>query len=220
MITKLSVSAAALAALGLAAPAMAENLYGQGSTVDIEVEVEQIAVLEVESASARMFLDDESDPFMGRGSTGGSFDAEDLAVLKLSTNFDIDALEVDFPKVRGGTTADGRIRNFDGSTQFGRAIGRNNGEILGVWPQAGTLSAPNGSIIGGGGGIFGNPADGNPIQVTGPHRDNDTNGFGNGVHYFGLGVSTNWTRTTNDGPMFAEPDVYDITLTATIVPDA
>jgi len=216
---KLAASAAALAT-AFAGPAMAQSLSGSPATVDIDVIVDQIAELSVTDDTGVMVVDDSNDNFMGNPA-GANPDGDGsifnningtLAELKLSTNFDVSNIQVDFPKVQGGN-ANGRIRNFTNTTYFGEAIGGGNGHTLGVWPQVGVLDGPGGTITGGGGVMQGNPADGSPIMA-----DNNGSAFDNGDHHLALGVSTNWTRTANGEPLYAEPDTYSIQLTATIVP--
>lgn len=206
MIRKLSVSAAALAALGFAVPAMANPV-----TVDIDVVVQQVAELNVLAGAASMTIDDSSDTFMGQPSSGGSsFDAADLAVIQLNTNFDVTSIDITYDKVDD-------IAGFGTGVWFGEAIGGGTNNTLGVWPQAGVLDSPTGSVIGGGGGMIGNDSS----SSTAPIVRTNTGGapFGNGMHYIGLGVSTNWDRVPAAGPeVFAAPDTYSIELTATIVP--
>lgn len=206
MIRKLSVSAVALAALGFAAPAMANPV-----TVDIDVVVQQVAELNVLEGSASMTIDDSSESFMGQPSSGGdSFDAADLAVIQLNTNFDATSVDISYDKVDD-------IFTFGSGFWFGEAIGADTGNTLGVWPQAGVLDSPTGSVIGGGGGMIGNDSS----SATAPLVRTNTGGgaFGNGMHYIGLGVSTNWNRVPASGPeTFAAADTYSIELTATIMP--
>lgn len=221
MIRKLSVSAVALASLGFALPVMASE------TVNIDVTVQEIAELTVANPTGTMVIDSTTDSFMGNPSSSGSVfnnATSTLAEIRLDTNYDIDNIEVSFPTVRGGNAL-GRVRGFDNTTYFGRAtnIDANAAsQTLGVWPQAGVLDGPGGTIVGGGGSMQTNPADGNAIYVTNA-IGNDVSGgvgaqipFGNGTHYIGLGVSTNWTNTLNGEPVFAEPGTYAIELTAMI----
>ena len=211
MLSRLYAGIAGLALVGFVTPAMAANV-GDPVDVDITVTVEEIAFLEVIEAAGQMTIDDASDSFMGQpSSTGSVFNAAagQMAVVQLSTNFDVDAIDINFPRING-------IRGFSSADYFGEAIGSSTGNTLGVWPQAGYLDG-SGNINGGGGGIYFHSGGNTSFQVTGTHRQNDNNGFGAGVHQFGIGVSTNWTRTLVGEPEFAEPDDYQIQITASIV---
>lgn len=216
MLKKMTVGVSALAMMGFAGSAMAQaNLIGSPATVDIDIIVEEVAELVVINSNATMIIDDTSDSFMGTTSTGSSFDAADLAVLQLNTNFDVSSIDITYDKVNN-------IRDFGAATWFGEAVlaggsSANANEVLGVWPQAGILSGATGSIIGGGGGMAGNDASSDTIGVV---RTNTGGGaFGNGSHYIGLGVSTNWDRVpASASNTFAAAGTYNIALTATIVP--
>ncbi|GEM_PF-5134087 len=205
----------AIAVVGLAAPAVAEDTV----EVDVTVTVEEIAFLEVIRGSGSMVIDDGSDTFMGNPSSEGTvFNKDDgnLAVVQLSTNYQIDALDITYSKID-------QIKDFGSGFYFGRAIGEDTGNILGVWPQAGVLDE-DGTITGGGGGIFlhDSGAVDTPVQVTGPHRTEDPDGgFGPGTHQIGIGVSTGWDRTRSavGEPELAVPDDYVIDMDVTIVPE-
>ena len=212
MITKLSVSAAALAALGLAAPAMAENLYDDDVTVDIEVEVQQIATLEVEAATARMVIDDDNDNFMGNPTSGGN-DFSNVASVKLATNFDVDSIRFSFDDIDGSVPGPQSNQQGNYNAAWTEAFGdagsntRAQGSLA-VLPQGVLLDGPGGNMVGNT--FFGAGA----IDVT-----NSGAPFGNGVHYAGIGVSTNWGNTfDSQGLDFAEQDLYVAEFDATIVP--
>jgi len=215
MKTKYTVSAIALATMGVAAPAMAQE------TVNIDVQVQNVAFLETTDSSGSMTIDNDEDTFMGNPSSGGSlFDTAttDLAVIKLSTNYAV-GVDLDFPRIQGGN-ANGRVRNFTNATFFGEApciTACGDSTVIGVWPHIGGLTAENGSIVGGGGGILSHDGSDSSLELFGPTRQ-DTGGFENGEHFLGLGVATNWDRTVNGEPQFASPGTYGITLTATILP--
>jgi hypothetical protein len=224
-----TLSAAALAAAGFAAPAMAQQnlIYDPDSTVDVDVLVERIAVLEVVDGQGKMIIDDDSPSFMGNPSSSGDvFDTSvgDFAELRLSTNFDIESVDFSYDTVRNirnDPTDPSSTFNGTGFEVFGRAIGQTSGNVLGVYPQVGVLDGA-GNIIGGGGGIFVHDGSSGPlgtrtISVDGPDKSTPT-GFANGTHEFAVGVSTDWSRTRLTEPQFAVQDTYRITLDATIVP--
>jgi len=64
MKTKYTVSAIALATMGVAAPAMAQE------TVNIDVQVQNVAFLETTDSSGSMTIDNDEDTFMGNPSSG------------------------------------------------------------------------------------------------------------------------------------------------------
>jgi hypothetical protein len=214
MIRKVSATVAA-GALMASAPAMAD----EPNTTDpvnfnAEVKVQQIAELEVEDATASMVVDNPQDSFQSQPETGSQFNASDgnLAVLKLRTNFQVDAVEIDFETESGFGPPDSDVTN----AQFGVAK-NEEGEKLGVFPQAGVLK-DNGDIIGSSNGIFLHRGKDEPLQVTGKTRQDDS-GFGPGVHRIGVGVSTSWNRDkVSSETEFAEPGTYTIGMTASIVP--
>jgi hypothetical protein len=215
MIRKLSATVAA-GALMASAPAMADTPDTTGPVdFNAEVQVQEIATLEVENGTASMVVDDTNDDFQGQaGSEGSEFNASagNLAVLKLSTNFTVDAVEIEFPTDSGFGPPDSDLP----SLEFG--VATNGDEQLGVFPQAGVLN-DSGDIIGGGGGMFLHGGEDEPIQVTGETRDDDS-GFGPGVHRIGVGVSTSWNRDRVDSDTeFADPGTYTIGMTASIVPN-
>ena len=228
MIRTYTASALALAAASLAAPAMAQTniIYDPDpATVDVNVEVQDIAILEVLDDDGNMVIDDNSDTFMGNPSSSGTtFDTNvgDFAELRLLTNFTVDSVDFTYDTVRNirnDPTDPSSTFNGTGFENFGRAIGQSNGNVLGVYPQVGVVDS-TGGIIGGGGGIFAH--DGSPggtaprtISVDGPDRSTPT-GFANGTHEFAVGVSTNWSRTRLTEPQFAEPDTYTLTIEAVI----
>ncbi|MCG5532441.1 hypothetical protein LRF89_03185 [Halorhodospira sp. 9621] len=202
---KIAAGATTLVALGMALPAAAED-----AVVDIDVTVEEIAVLDVITPQGSMVIDDDSDTFMGKPSSEGSvFSGSDLAVIRLSTNYEVNAIQVDFDRQSG-------FRQPDSATYFGVAKGNNTDNTLGVWPQIANWDIENQDIPGGGGAMTSHGGDDQPLT----HNNNGAP-FGNGEHYFALGVSTNWDRTLDDDdePLFAAPDTYNIELTATVVPD-
>ncbi len=224
MFRKLSVSAVALSLL--AAPAMADE------TVDIDIIVQDIAVLSVTKASGEMIIDNTDDTTMGNPSSAGSTDGPangDWAEVQLQTNYDVDAVRFTFP-----FTAD--IRNdpvgnpnstFNGTNfmWFGKAENAD-GKILGVFPQAGVVGS-DGKIGGdsplGGRGqcIWGHDAaNKGPLDVKGECRTGGATGLSNGVHNIAVGVATNWGNTPKTQPeIFAPAGTYTITMEATIVPE-
>lgn len=216
MIRKLSVSAAALAALGLAAPAVAQtNLYGSPATVDIDVVVQNIAILTVTDPSAIAIVDSSGDLFMPNPSSLGS-DMTNFASVRLQTNFEVDALQVDFPRMNG-------IRNQSSATWFGRAecsapSACGDTTAIGVWPQIGQISGGSTS----GQALWSHSGGNVALVAEGPHREDcqilNICGFPNGTHDMALGVAANWDRTLTGEPQFASPGTYEITLTTTIVP--
>ena len=192
---KFGLSVAALATAGLAAPAMAAE------TVNVNVQVEEIAVLSTTQASATMIIDDNQDGFMGNPTSVAKDNFGNVAAVQLETNFSVDAVRFDWD-----TSGTGVVPEYDDA--WAAAIGSGTGNILAVLPQASILDGENGSFVGGGGSaVFGSNTQ---IDVTGP--------FGNGTHYFGIGVSTNWGNTMPGQPEFAVPDTYEAEFEATIVP--
>jgi len=209
MLKKITVGVSALAMTAFAGSAMASPV-----TVDIDVVVQNIAELNVLTGAASMTIDDSSDTFMGQpSSTGSSFDAADLAVIQLNTNFDVSSINISYPKTNGI----GGDHTLGLSGWFGQAIGSVSGNTLAVWPQACVLPGATGGCVGGGGGMIGNDSSSPVSSIV---RTNTGGGaFGNGTHFIGLGVSTNWDRVPAAGPeVFAAPDTYSIQLTATIFP--
>ncbi|MBK5942661.1 hypothetical protein [Halorhodospira halophila] len=199
---KIAAGATTLVALGMALPAAAED-----AVVEIDVTVEEIAVLDVIRSQGSMVIDDDSDTFMGTPSSDGSvFSGGDLAVIRLSTNYDVGAIQVDFERQSG-------FRQPDPSTYFGVAKGNNTDNTLGVWPQIANWDDESQNIPSGGGSMTSHSGSDVPLN-----HDRDAP-FGNGQHYFALGVSTNWDRTLPEEPEFAAPDTYNIELTATVIPD-
>lgn len=211
---RITTALAALTAMGMTVPAMAQNLYydGAAGAVDIDVEVEEIAYLNVVNGTGSMVIDDDQDSFMGNPSSDGSVtDAVGgtLATIQLLTNFNIDAIRVNFDRVTG-------LRNFGTSAFFGEAIGVNSGNTLGVWPQIGSVDPATGTTSGQR--LTSHDGSNTPLEITGAFHAGTQSGFAAGTHDFALGVSTNWDRTLPGEPEFAEPDTYQIQLTATIVP--
>lgn len=218
-----SRSIAALAALGLGAPAAAQNLYGQGASVDVSIEVEKIAVLEVVKAEGSMIVDDAlgsgdtmgQNRLMGRTSSGPGiepFDGADAdyAELRLKTNFTLDHVLFTF--------LDGEQQpGIDGRDNFGLAV-RDGGsvadpdDVLGVVPQACFVTSGSGgpSLS-----CMGATSPGEIVRDTG-FPDSD---IPNGVYDFALGVRANWTYTpSNSANQFAAPGTYTLPIEATIVP--
>jgi hypothetical protein len=105
---------------------------------------------------------------------------------------------------------------------FARAIGDNDSQILGVYPFSAIASGSGCDII----------WHNDPLHTEGP-TGGGTNGFRvssggssgvagspftNGTHLIELGVSGNWSNTRIGEPVFAAPQTYEVTLTATLVP--
>lgn len=236
MIRKLSVSAAALAAFGFAVPAMAQtNLIGDGATVNIDITVQEIAILEVLDAAGEMTIDNDADNTMGNTTselggaiTGGpaSNRLDDYAQVRLMTNFQLDSIEIDAPwtnDIRDFTADPTGNTTFNGSgfDYFAAATGPG-GNTLGVFPQVYNsdgfvAGAPYGPLSGTAGATA-------SIQGTrdasgpNPYVIGSANLPANGLKDFAIGVSTNWSRTLLGEPLFAEPGTYTVILTATMIP--
>ena len=224
MFRKLSVSAVALSLL--TAPAMADE------TVDIDIIVQDIAVLSVTEASGQMIIDDTSDTTMGNPSSTGNSEGPangNWAEVQLLTNYDVDAVRFTFPFTKD-------IRNdpvgnpnstFNGTSfmWFGEAENAD-GKILGVFPKAGVVGSDGtigGDVADKGFGqcVWGHDAaNKGPLDVKGECRENGPNGLSNGVHNIAVGVATNWGNTPKTQPeIFAPAGTYTITMEATIVPE-
>lgn len=223
MLKHAAVSAVSGALVLAATPAM---VSAEPNTVDpnqeptVNVQVEKIAVLNVDDGgqTCSMVVDDTNDDFMGQDEgQSSSFDGDDLCTLTLKTNFTVEAIRFDFPRINGGADDNAIRGGFGTDVYFGKAVGQEDGNVLGVWPQAGYLDG-NGDINGGGGGIYTHDGSNTPLLVTGPHRQNDNSGFDAGTHRFGVGVATNWRRTLIGQQEFAPEDTYTIDINATIVP--
>ena len=206
--------------------AMAQSI-GDSAEVTVNVLVQEIYFLEVVQASGSMIIDDTEDTMQGQPSSGGSvFNAMtgNYALVRLNTNFVVDAIRGDYNKINGIRNRDhpnypANNATFDGTQfeWFGEAVGQNTGGILGVFPGAGLVDEATMNIIGGGGGmamnIGGSQADG--FIRNGPNAGN----FGPGSHLVAIGAATNWSRTPVSSPtLFAEPDTYSMAITLTVVP--
>ncbi|SEP23721.1 hypothetical protein SAMN04490248_1484 [Salinihabitans flavidus] len=194
MLKKFTFSAAAIAAAGLAAPAMAQD-----ATSQINVVVQPIAEL-TSTGVGEMIIDAPGNSFMGNPSSGGD-DFSNVTTFELVTNFDVDGILFEFDEgVNAGEMA---------------LVGQTDGLILTGVPQA----APTDII--GGGTVHGASAAGE-LLVTNNDRDDPDQPFGPGTHEIGIGVSTNWTRIIDSvgGSLtgdVATPDTYVANVDATIV---
>ncbi|MFN4273246.1 MAG: hypothetical protein ACK4F5_10570 [Aliihoeflea sp.] len=220
--------AGASAMLLLGSTAMAQTIYDPDpAVVTVNVLVQEISFLQVVQASGSMIIDDTEDTMQGQPSSGGSvFNAStgNYALVRLNTNFVVDAIRGDYTKINGIRNRDhpnypAANATFDGTAfeWFGEAIGQNTGGILGVFPGAGLVDEATMNIIGGGGGmamnIGGSQVDG--FIRNGPNAGN----FGPGSHLVAIGAATNWSRTPVSSPtLFAEPDTYSMAITLTVVP--
>jgi hypothetical protein len=234
MIRKLSISAMALAAFGMAAPAMAQqNLTGNGSTVDINIEVESIAILEVLNPTGTMVIDNDFDNVMGNSTSdlpnqGASNRLSDYAQIRLMTNFQLSSLDISFPMTNN-------IRNLDadptGNTTFNglpcceyfAAAAGPGGATLGVFP-----------VVYNSDGFTDENATGFVYQNNSATAGNTVSNQGSrdastpapwiiptppmGLTDYAIGVSTNWGRTKLGEPLFAAPGTYTVTMTATMIP--
>ncbi|WP_397543758.1 hypothetical protein [Roseovarius salis] len=219
---KLGLSAAALAT-AFAGPAMSAE------TVNIEVTVEDIAMLEVEKPTGTMTLDVNSPASsMGFSNPANVCGATNLARVRLNTNHDIDYLQMEFPRVRNirldpdvpGSNWPNEIDDRSLYEWFGRAENGNN-TILGVYPFAaqddgstcyvGWHNEHNGYSI---------SSNTNGVWQVGKNFSSSSAGteFTNGTHVVEFGVSTDWDDTRIDQDVFAEPGVYTFAMQATIVP--
>jgi hypothetical protein len=221
MLNKLTAGIVALGAVGFASSAMAAaNLTPV--TVDLDVVVQEIAVLQVVNGTGSMIIDDHQDSLQGQPSSGASVynaGTGKYATMRLNTNFDVGSISITYPKISNIRRDENAAWPADGSADptfwFGKAEGP--GGILGVWPTAGIVDETTGDIINAtGGGLIGN----NPASEDAPLVRTNTGGtaFGAGTHQIALGLSTRWSRTPVGAPLFAAPGTYAIELTATIVP--
>ena len=229
MTFKLTTAAAAIAAMGFAGTAMAQQstiLNPDPAVMDIDVVVQEIALLEVIKSDGQMVIDDNSDNTMGNPTsalgtpTGGPVNSDPsvYAQMRLSSNFDVESITVNFPRTNNirrredaAWPANTATFNGTGFDWFGVAEGAATTNTLGVFPQAipfdgTTVTAAN---------IFYHDFAGNgPITITGPASGD----IPAGIQLYALGVSTNWTRTLVGEPVLALADTYSIQLEATITP--
>jgi len=217
---KFAISAAALAATGVAGPALSAE------TVNVNISVENIAMLEVEAATGSMSLDVNSPASsMGFSNASDVCGASNVARLRLNTNYAVDHLRMDFPRVRN-IRLDGP--NWPNETDsrpqyewFGRAE-NSNGTILGVYPFAAQSDGNGGCNVGwhNGHGNYANSSSTNGVwHVTKGYSSGSPGGqFTNGTHLVEFGVSTDWDDTRIDQDVFAEPGLYTFAMQATIVP--
>lgn len=200
----LTPSAAALSvlSLGLAAPAAAQNITHapDPATVDIMVEVQEIAVLSVVDGSASTIMDDPNPTSVGDPNSVQP--TPGMAQLELATNFCV-GLEFDFP-----TTVGIRPNPLE---YYGVAEGVNNQNTLGVQPFV--RVANNAFSFGDVFNLTGSDTDA-PLMVS----SGSGGGLCDGYYDIFIGLVTQWDLTLNGEPMFAEPDTYRIPITVSLVP--
>lgn len=195
--------AAALAALtqGLAMPLTAQNITHDPdpALVEIQVAVQEIAVLSVVDGSASTVMDDPDPAAVGDPSS--FVPTSDMAQLELATNFCV-GLEIDFPTVLG-------IRPHPIS-YYGQAIGIGNSNTLGVQPFYRVENSA---------GNFGNTTNLSGSSVDAPMSLSAATGnLCDGYYDIYLGAVTQWDLTLPGEPLYAEPDTYRIPVTVSLVP--
>jgi hypothetical protein len=208
VLKKISISALALAAVGFAGAASAQN----SQVLTLNVTVAQIAELLIEPGYATAdwtmtrFLDQL------QGTDDGWTAADGFAVVRLNTNFPVASVDFTYPKVDN-------IGTFGPGFWFGRAEGSGAvaGEVLGVWPQAAVI--PGADLANGWGGPdnIGNNSSSDTAPLV---RTNAGGGsFGNGTHLIAIGTSSRPANVPASGPnLFANAGTYSIEVTATINP--
>lgn len=183
----------------LALPGAAQNLENNPAVIDIEVAVQDIAVLTVVTQTASAVLNDPDPTVVGVASP--LWPPAGMAQLELATNFCV-GLQFSFDTVTA-------IRP-NPTRYYGQALGQSSGNTLGVLP----FVRAEGHVS-----FFGNPA-----TMTGPSSaaplmlSKSSTGFCNGYFDIYLGAVTQWNLTMVPEPVFAAPDTYVIPITATIVP--
>lgn len=179
------------------------------TTLDVNIVVEEIAILLVLDAEGGMVIDDGSVTIMGNPSSQGSvldtIDG-DYAVVALLTNVCLDTVLVEFVRASD-------FRNTAPGSFLGVATGQDSGNLLGVWPRAFRVDNLNGNLIQPG---FAHEGVDDDLVVRGP--DGADHQFCNGVHRIALGVTAGWDTTSPGEPEFAVPDTYVIPLVGTLVP--
>jgi len=187
------ISALSIASLAAAPVMAAEN-------VNINVVVQEIAVISVVEGSASTTITDSSPTFAGDPSPVA--DTDDMAHLELMTNFCVGGVEFDFDTVTN-------VRPDPGAF-YGQAIGQTNGNTLGTLPfvRYATGVQTFGNFIN----LDGSPVDA-PLSVSGVSGN-----FCAGVHDIYIGLVTRWDLTTPPEPVFAAPDTYTIPITVTLSP--
>jgi hypothetical protein len=203
MKTSVTIAVATLASL-LAAHSVAAT--ADPEIVDLEVIVEPIAILEVIKQSTTVLISDTQ-------LAGWPAPLANLGRIRLSTNFCITAVVLDFPRVTG-------IRGFP-SHYYGKATGLSTGNTLGVNPFAvstgiqahggvGWMFAPSNAPLPGG--------TNKPLTLSGSSNDFCPEPGGASIFDIYLGVVSKWDLTLPSEPHFAVPDTYRIPITATITP--
>ena len=217
----LTLSAATLS-LGLAVPALAQNLIyvADPAEVTIEITVEQIAVLTVLKGEGTKIIDappSNGGVFMlpesaAMNATNLNDPDADIPVVELQTNFPIGSLVMDFPRRNGFNR--GCNPSNPAATFFGEAV-RVGGvntvpeDVLGVWPQMARVRIADGELLD----RMLHDCNNNSLSYD------EAAPYGNGVHQFALGVSARWDNTLQTSSnFFAAPGVYAIELSLTMVP--
>ncbi|SEP23733.1 hypothetical protein SAMN04490248_1485 [Salinihabitans flavidus] len=183
-------------------------VVAQGN-VDVDVEVEEIAILEVDQSKGTMLIDDASFTVMGNPSDEGSvLDSGEgnYASVGLRTNTCLDFVLVEFPRSAG-------FRNVPDGAQLGVATGQASGNSLGVWPRVFRVDPATGAFRPDPAVHDGSDSDLAVTGLTGVTKD-----FCNGSHKLALGVGTAYDITLDGEQAFAPPDTYIIPLTGTLVP--
>ncbi|WP_397543756.1 hypothetical protein [Roseovarius salis] len=185
---------------GLAVASLSATQAGAVEHVNIDVVVQEIAVISVVEDSASTTVTDSSPTYAGDPSPVANTD--DMAHLELMTNYCVDGVEFEFDTVSN-------IRPDPGAF-YGQAVGQSTGNTLGTLPFVRYASgvATFGNFLT----LNGSPVDA-PLTVSGT-----TGGFCGGVHDIYIGLVTRWDFTLPGEPHFAAPDTYTIPITATLSP--
>jgi hypothetical protein len=179
------------------------------NSADVDVVVQEIAVLEVDQSEGLMLINDASLTVMGNPSDEGDvLDSGDgnYAGFRLLTNICLDFVLVEFPRETG-------FRNVPDGAQLGVATGQQSGNSLGVRPRVYRVDPATGFFLPEPAVHDGSDTD---LAVTGPTGVNEK--FCNGIHRLALGVATAYDITLDGEQAFAPPDTYIIPLTGTLVP--
>lgn len=204
-----------LAAFAFAALTVVPAAASDTAEVQININVEEIAVLQVLSGIANVIVADSN-------RAGYPAPEASLAKVRLFTNYCIGGLQIDFPRVAG-------LRGGFPSHYYGRATGVGNGNTLGANPYA-YVTGPSGTQVAHGGvastlnNTFFNPTTplpgglNQPLIMPGPSNNLCPEPDGEGIFDLFLGAVTKWDLTLSPEPLFAAPDTYVIPLTVSIIP--
>jgi len=198
------ISSSIMIVAGLAAVPVA----AQGDA-NVDVLVQEIAILEVAQSDGFMVINDTSFSVMGNPSSDGDVldgGNGNYARVALRTNVCLDLVLVEFPRAAG-------FRNAPAGSRLAVATGQDTGNSLGVWPRAFRIDTVTGDFMAD---AFVHDGSDSDLSVSGP--SGLTQDFCNGVHELALGVATAYDITLDGEQALAPPDTYIIPLTGTLVP--